>query len=205
MATSLENAGLAYPDASVQTTAGFAHPVSIGSSFEGGFYVGSYYHLGYPYYLVVSPLSVQTQAKFRSVSSPGVPGGANLSPIDGYKNTYTYWTSDANSPAAQYCADLVHSGYSDWYLPSTMELLLAVYNKVALGDFQKLFGNKFYQGTSTPFYGWQYYCTSSSAKINAPSVIYSPDGFINYSSAFGSDSYFTTTFFYVRPFRRVAI
>jgi hypothetical protein len=203
MAITLDSTGLIYPDSSVQASAGLSHPVSIGSSFEGGYYIGSLYHLGYPYYIVLAPFSSQTQSRFTTNLS--FNAGSLLSPIDGYNNT-TILTSTAGQSAAQYCADLTTGGYSDWYLPSVYELLLAQYAKYLLGVYQKLYGVKYYTGTSV-FNGWQYYWTSSAPKTNSPYIMYSPDGFFQgVNETFGSASAFADISFpYVRAVRRVAI
>ena len=62
---------------------------------------------------------------------------------DGQTYTANLITLDSDSvmsgtqkhQAAQYCADLVDSGYSDWYLPSKTELNTLYTNKAAIGNF----------------------------------------------------------------------
>jgi len=62
---------------------------------------------------------------------------------DGQTQTANLITLDSDSgvsgtqqhQAAQYCADLADSGYSDWFLPGSYELLTIYYNKTAIGNF----------------------------------------------------------------------
>jgi hypothetical protein len=59
-------------------------------------------------------------------------------------NTTTLSTADANSSAAwtqyhqaaKYCNDMVYNWYSDWYLPSKIELWVLYWNNASLGGFQ---------------------------------------------------------------------
>ncbi|MCB9989302.1 MAG: DUF1566 domain-containing protein [Rhodospirillales bacterium] len=74
--------------------------------------------------------------------------GANT--VDGKTNTATIVTFDSDTgvtgmqqhQAAQYCADLVANGYSDWFLPSMAELTTLYSNRVAIGGFD-LVGNTY--------------------------------------------------------------
>ena len=49
--------------------------------------------------------------------------------------------------AARFCGDLVHSGYSDWYLPSKNELNKLYINRVAIGGFNNTNNSGYWSST----------------------------------------------------------
>gem|GEM_PF-2276506 len=56
--------------------------------------------------------------------------------------------SGGSLPAIQYCNDLVYNGYSDWYLPASLEFQANIYpNYVAIGGFTTA-GGGYYQTSS---------------------------------------------------------
>ena len=101
-------------------------------------------------------------------SNWGTNGGVT-STTDGASNTAALAACGGNSacptsippsptstrfPAASYCANLVHDGYSDWYLPAKDELNQLFVAKEAIGNF-------------TPFYagerGWPYWSSTAQS------------------------------------------
>lgn len=107
------------------TTAPVLTPANYGDPYQGGFYAGRITLNGSIYALVVAPASQET-ALAAATSSTGTLTTGAKSIIDGLSNTNdlianstTFW------PAASYCNDLTYAGYSDWYLPSILELELA--------------------------------------------------------------------------------
>jgi hypothetical protein len=93
---------------------------AIGSALGGGYFAGQISTAGNgiaDYNLVVGPVaSAQADAKWKTSNTSGDP----TSVIDGPGNTATM--NSATYPAAQFCADLVTGGFSDWYMPALNEL-----------------------------------------------------------------------------------
>jgi hypothetical protein len=123
MAISLLSTGLQFPSGLIQTTKRFHHPTSIGSSYGGGYYVGSLFTFGYPYYLIAAAKS--TESSFTYGSNSIDTSARIVVSIDGYLNTYALVNDIGEShPAASYCWNLSSNDYTDWYLPSIYELVL---------------------------------------------------------------------------------
>jgi hypothetical protein len=101
-------------------------PSQYGDPYQGGFYAGQI-KVGTNWYaVVVSPLSQQTLLQSATSTLLGLTTQAK-SLDDGWSNTnelVSYVPNDS-FPAASYCYNLLYNGYSDWYLPSIMELELA--------------------------------------------------------------------------------
>jgi hypothetical protein len=104
--------------------------LEIGQSYQGGYFAGyiSYTANGVPTHgLIVAPAAtgyngkVTMQWKTTATDTPGTS-----SPYDGAANTASM--ANVNHPAANYCANLSISGYTDWYLPAQYELEIAYYN-----------------------------------------------------------------------------
>lgn len=106
------------------TAAPVLTPAKFGDPYQGGFYGGRIQQGDNWYAIVVSPLSQET-----SLASANTTGGLlnteAKSIDDGWSNTNEIMSNSSTFwPAAAYCHNLVYAGYSDWYLPSVMELEL---------------------------------------------------------------------------------
>lgn len=110
----------------------------IGASFEGGFFAGLISHTADnspTHALVVAPRNtgasgteypMTSNYAYRS-STTQVTGSGSL--FDGVANTNNLVSLGVSSfPAANFCASLSISGYSDWYLPAVLELDAAYKN-----------------------------------------------------------------------------
>ena len=102
----------------------------IGASMEGGYFAGAISATSNgvaTHGLIVAPAAsgyngeskLQSNTDFQSASG-------TFSMFDGAANTANM--SNSNHPAANYCAGLTISGYSDWYLPARYELEIAFFN-----------------------------------------------------------------------------
>jgi len=113
-------------------------PVVIGEPWGGGYFAGYISHTadGNPTHaLIVAPaatgatgggytLTDELAWKTTDTATPG----AN-SAFDGAANTAAMITAGiANHPAAQFCVSLNIGGFTDWYLPSSLELDIAYFN-----------------------------------------------------------------------------
>jgi hypothetical protein len=121
-----------WSDAVQITTAPVLTPSAFGAPYQGGFYAGNFQLGTNLFALVVAPLSQETALGANTNSEGVTSGGAMLltteakSITDGLANTNELVTiSPTQFPAAKYCWDLTYAGYSDWYLPSLLEMELA--------------------------------------------------------------------------------
>lgn len=106
------------------TTAPVLTPSTIGDPYQGGFYAGRITLNGQLYALVVAPRSTESTQQFCNSSTANLTTQAK-SLIDGYGNTIDLINNGSTIwPAAKYCYDLAVGGYTDWYLPSILELEL---------------------------------------------------------------------------------
>lgn len=100
----------------------------IGSAFGGGFYTGKISTAGNgvaDYYLVVAPKD--TGESFGVWGPYDVTTGAT-SVINGKANTDTLAALTGSYPAADFCDALTIGGFTDWYLPASMELNVVYYH-----------------------------------------------------------------------------
>lgn len=102
-------------------------PIPIGNFIQGGYFAGYYSMNGNnvaTHGLIVAPKSGgETTGIFGSFYSDS----DSQSFFDGATNTANA-DSLGGSPAFSFCANLSLNGYSDWYLPSVLELQLAYLN-----------------------------------------------------------------------------
>lgn len=95
----------------------------LGSLFLGGYYAGVISLAGdgvATHALIVAPRASGEAAKQWKTTTTDDSG--SFSVIDGWANSEL--VNDANHPAVQWCRSLTIGGYSDWYLPSKMEVNL---------------------------------------------------------------------------------
>lgn len=122
-------------------------PYYIGESAFGGV-IGYILVSGDPGYdaaftkgLVVSTTTLSTNAPW-GCSGTSITTLATIG--SGNQNTINIMAGCATAGiAARLCGDLVQGGYTDWYLPSTNELVKLYLNRVAIGGFI-ITGNIFY-------------------------------------------------------------
>lgn len=121
--------------------ASFPDPSTIGTAVEGGYFGGLYSSTGNgvaTHALIVAPAATgasgtgytnTTMLKYQSSSSS--TGATSL--FNGYANTYSYLVG-SNSPAADFCTNLTIGGFTDWYLPSRLELEILYYHLKPTSD-----------------------------------------------------------------------
>lgn len=132
--------------------------------------------------LIVSATDISTSAQW-GCSGTQIAGARNSAIGTGLQNTLAITNSCATPGiAARLCLDLVQGGYSDWYLPSLLELRGILANKVAIGGF------------ASSLY-W-----SSSEGLNNPATLAEPVTFVSGAATLGSDLYKTNSF-HVRAVR----
>jgi hypothetical protein len=116
----------------------FLDPANIGQPVEGGFFAGLISHTadGVPTHaLIVAPAATGASGTGYTLTSTlawktanTTTSGAN-SDFDGAANTSAIVAAGiAAHPAAEFCENLNIGGFSDWYLPSRMELDIAYFN-----------------------------------------------------------------------------
>ncbi len=113
-------------------------PAVIGESFGGGYFAGYISHTadGNPTHaLIVAPretgatgtgYTLTTMLQWKTEAT----GTANtLNAFDGFANTAAIVAAGiAAHPAAEFCTNLNIGGFTDWYLPSRLELEIAYFN-----------------------------------------------------------------------------
>ena len=106
-------------------------PAVIGEPFGGGYFAGYISHTadGNPTHaLIVAPKATGETNSIQWATNTSTTTSAT-SLFDGVLNTSAIVTSGiVNHPAAQFCVNLSIGGYTDWYLPSTLELDIAYFN-----------------------------------------------------------------------------
>jgi hypothetical protein len=121
---------------------------NLGASFGGGYFAGAYSSTGNgvaTHLLIIAPRSPGQNAteqrppnaiNYRTSNSSAA---GTTSRYDGYANQQAMIAIDSslNSfPAAQFCRNLTIGGFTDWYLPSIMEMEIVYFNlkPTSVGD-----------------------------------------------------------------------
>lgn len=107
------------------TTAPILTPANYGDAYQGGYYAGRIKMSGNLYAIVVAPASSETVLASATGTAGSLTTGAK-SLVDGLANTNDLILNSTSFwPAASYCYNASINGYTDWYLPSLLELELA--------------------------------------------------------------------------------
>ena len=101
-------------------------PIVPGTPYAGGFYVGRMLVGAQKYALIVAPKAGgQTTLAWKATNTTTL---STDSVWDGFSNTAAMVVDSANHAAAQWCAALSISGFTDWFLPATEQLELCYRN-----------------------------------------------------------------------------
>ncbi len=128
-------------------------PLTLGASYGGGI-IAYILVSGDPGYSACETHGIIAAP---SDQSTGINWGCNTTSVGsttssaigaGAINTELISAACGTGSAARLCADLVLGGYSDWYLPSYLELLKLYQNNVAIGGFNT--SGSFYWSSTQP-------------------------------------------------------
>jgi hypothetical protein len=121
-----------------QVTGKQKFPAVIGEPFGGGFFAGYISHTadGNPTHaLIVAPRAIgatgtgYTLTTMLAWKTATTTTAGTTSTFDGAANTAAMVTAGiADHPAANFCVGLNIGGFTDWYLPSRLELDIAYFN-----------------------------------------------------------------------------
>lgn len=101
-------------------------PTVPGTPYAGGFYVGRMLVGAQKYALIAAPKAGgQTTLAWKATNTTTL---STDSVWDGFSNTAAMVADSANHAAAQWCAALSISGFTDWFLPATEQLELCYRN-----------------------------------------------------------------------------
>jgi hypothetical protein len=94
------------------------------------------YVAGEQHGLVAATADISTSVFVWGCNGTNIPGAMGIDIGTGNQNTIDIMAGCATpNIAARLCGDLVEGGYSDWYLPSRIELTQLYNNRVAIGGF----------------------------------------------------------------------
>jgi hypothetical protein len=125
--------------------------MSIGSSYGGGYYIGTFSNAGTTYKAIVAPKLGGVSSAIKALNFRPYSGGHSAT--DGLSNTNELIEQNSSgAPAATFCKTTHTSGYSDWYLPSSTEL--------------DLYGKAEYALPSDQRRAWENYWSSSRFDYN---------------------------------------
>jgi len=102
-------------------------PLVIGASFGGGFFAGQISTSANgvaTHNLVIGPVASAQSVKQWKIVNTSTAGTSST--INGPANSAAM--NDATHPAAQFCEGLTIGGFSDWYMPASLELEVCYYN-----------------------------------------------------------------------------
>jgi hypothetical protein len=100
---------------------------TIGAALGGGFFAGQISTSGNgvaTHNLVIGPVASAESVKQWKIVNTSTAGTSST--IDGPTNSSNM--NDATHPAAQFCEGLTIGGFSDWYMPASLELEICYYN-----------------------------------------------------------------------------
>ena len=100
----------------------------IGQEYQGGYFAGYISQTANgvaTHGLIVAPKETGESSSLQWKTTTTTTSGTS-NEYDGAANTASM--SDANHPAANFCAGLTIGGYSDWYLPAFYEIDIAYFN-----------------------------------------------------------------------------
>lgn len=124
----------------------FPRPVlDAGMPFGGGYYAGAnIIDDGVEYALIVAPKALGGEKIDLPILAPNsshVALMSSLSETNGLQNTQRMLANGIlSAPAAYFCASLTIGGYTDWYLPSSLELEIAYRYLKPNTTFNNVFG-----------------------------------------------------------------
>jgi hypothetical protein len=101
--------------------------ITIGSAFGGGFFAGQISTTANgiaTHNLVVGPVSSAESVNQWKTTNTSTAGTSST--IDGPTNSSNM--NNASHPAGQFCEGLTIGGFSDWYMPASLELEICYYN-----------------------------------------------------------------------------